>query len=88
MTEFELTQWIFKIGRFRQWIFKINIWDPFCADANLKFEIDISISLRDMIKETDSGGMIRCIPPVSEFLKSFTFCRILCYEVTEFESTK
>jgi hypothetical protein len=26
-----------------------------------------------MIKETDSGGMIRCTPPVSEFLKSFTF---------------
>jgi hypothetical protein len=28
-----------------------------------------------MIKETDSGGMIRCTPPVSEFLKSFTFCQ-------------
>ncbi len=67
---------------------KLNIRDPFCADANLKFDVDISINLRDMIKETDSGGMIRCTPPVSEFFKNFTFCRILCYEVTEFNSTK
>jgi hypothetical protein len=41
-----------------------------------------------MIKETDSGGMIRCIPPMSEFLKSFTFCQTLCNEVTLFKSTK
>ncbi len=41
-----------------------------------------------MIKETNSGEVIRCLPPVSYFLKSFTFCQTLCYEVTEFNSTK
>ncbi len=63
MTEFESTQWLSKL----------YIEDPLCADANLKFELDISISLRDMKKETDSEGMNCCIPPVSEFLKSFNF---------------
>ncbi len=48
--------------------------------------MNISISLRDMIKETISGEVIRCLPPVSYFLKSFTFYRNLCYEVTEFNS--
>jgi hypothetical protein len=32
--------------------------------------------------------MNRCIPPVCELLKSFTFCRILCLKVTSFKSTK
>ncbi len=54
----------------------------------MKLVINISISLGDMIKETSPGEMIRCLPPVTEFLKNFTFCRILCYEVTELNSTK
>ncbi len=66
------------------WISKLNVGDPFCADANLKFDSDISIGLGDMIKETSPGEVIRCQPPVTEFLKSFTFCLILYYEVTEF----
>jgi hypothetical protein len=67
---------------------KLNVWDPYCADANLKLVINISISLGGIIKETISGEVIRCLPPVSYFLKSFTFCRNLCYEVTSFKSTK
>ncbi len=47
--------------------------DPFCADANLKFDSDISINLGDMIKETSPGEVIRCQPPVTEFLKNFYF---------------
>ncbi len=69
-------------------ITKTSCLKSVCADANLKFELDISIDFRDMIKETDSEGMNCCLPPVSEFLKSFNFCQNLCFKVTLFKSTK
>ncbi len=56
-----------------QCISKLNFGDPYCADANMKFDSDISISLGDMIKETNPGEVICCLPPVTEFLKNFYF---------------
>jgi len=41
-----------------------------------------------MVKETILGEVIRCLPPVSYFLKRFYFCRNSCYEVSELNSTK